>query len=105
MFQFSIVSTVLVIMNALQHKKCYNVLESQPSLILPSIHVRTRPINTGFSNMDTLFRLQPKNQIPFGGKHQSENYRKLTEKTPAKYGRSSPLLSTVTWVVGLYNNN
>lgn len=103
MFQFSIVSTVLVIVNALQHKKCYNVLESQPSLILPSVNVRTRPINTGF--MDTLLRLQPKNQILFGGKHQSENYRKLTEKNPAKYGRSSPLLSTVTWPVGLYNNN
>ena len=55
--------------------------------------------------MDTLLRLQPKNQILFGGKHQSENYRKLTEKNPAKYGRSSPLLSTVTWPVGLYNNN
>ena len=59
MFQFSIVSTVLVIMNALQHKKCYNVLENEPSLILPSVHVTTRPINTGFSNMGTLFGLQP----------------------------------------------
>lgn len=47
----------------------------------------------------------PKNQIPFGGKHQSENYRKLTKKTPAKYGRSTLLLSTVTWPMGLYNNN
>lgn len=55
--------------------------------------------------MDTLFRLQPQKSNPFGGKHQSENYKKLTEKTPAKYGRSTPLLSTVTWPMGLYNNN